>query len=202
MPANRCPKCKTEYTQSHVYCPRCGARMQSPVPQGSGKHDRQRRSPLGEWLILILIAAATIAVYNLAASSKPAPKSAQPAMIPETADSFTTALNLGNNFMDRGMYDHAIPQYERALDLDSLQPDVMVDLGACYHALGENEEAILQFNRALAQDSLHAVALFNMGVAELGMADTAATKMWWNKFLKVAGDMPQADMVRRQLQEL
>ncbi len=100
------------------------------------------------------------------------------------------------------MYDHAIPQYERALNLDSLQPDIMVDLGACYHALGENEEAVLQFNRALAQDSLHAVALFNMGVAELGMADTTAAKMWWNKFLKVAGDMPQADMVRRQLQEL
>jgi tetratricopeptide (TPR) repeat protein len=202
MAVNKCPKCKTEYAQSHAYCPRCGARMQDNAPKASTKPDRSRRSPLGEWLILILIAVVTVAVYNIAASSKTVPQSAQPTMVPETADSFTTAVNLGNNFMDRGMYDHAIPQYERALGLDSLQPDIMVDLGACYHALGENEEAILQFNRALAQDSLHAVALFNMGVAQLSSADTTAARMYWNRFLKVAGDMPQADMVRRQLQEL
>jgi len=202
MAVNRCPKCKTEYAQIHAYCPHCGAKMQGSAPKASSKPSRSRRSPLGEWLILILIAAATVFVYNLAASTKQAPKPSQSAMIPETADSFTTAVNLGNNFMDRGMYDHAIPQYERALDLDSLQPDIMVDLGACYHALGENEEAIFQFNRALAQDSLHVVALFNLGVAELSVADTSAAKTYWNRFLRVAGDMPQADMVRRQLQEL
>jgi tetratricopeptide (TPR) repeat protein len=202
MAVNRCPKCKTEYAQSHAFCPRCGTRMEEISPKAISKPRRTRRSPLGEWLILILIAAATVFVYNLAASTKQAPKPSQSAMIPETTDSFTTAVNLGNNFMDRGMYDHAIPQYERALDFDSLQPDIMVDLGACYHALGENEEAIFQFDRALAQDSLHAVALFNMGVAQLSNADTTAAKMYWNRFLKVAGEMPQADMVRRQLQEL
>ncbi len=101
--------------------------------------------------------------------------------------------------MDREMYDKAIPQYEQALTMDSLQPDVMVDLGACYHALGENDKADFQFHRALAINPNHPVALFNMGVVSLSVGDTASARNWWTKYLDVATDQQQMQAVREQL---
>jgi Flp pilus assembly protein TadD len=109
---------------------------------------------------------------------------------------------MGNGLMDRGMYDHAVTQYRRALGIDSLQPDVMVDLGACYHALGEYEEADAALRGALQQQPGHRVALFNLGVVRLSMADTAGTRRWWGEFLEVSGEGPQAEAVRKRLEEL
>ncbi len=104
--------------------------------------------------------------------------------------------------MDNGQYPMAIQQYERALAIDSLHPDIMVDLGACYHGIGEDEEAVFHFKRALALEPNHLIATFNMGVVALGVADTVGAKMWWSKYLELAPNGPQAEMLRKQLQSL
>ena len=64
----------------------------------------------------------------------------------------------------------------------------MVDLGACYHAIGDNDKASFNFRRALALNPKHPVALFNMGVVSLTVGDTSAARTWWTKYLTVATD--------------
>lgn len=117
-------------------------------------------------------------------------------------NTFDEIIKSGNSFMDNGQYPMAIQQYERALAIDSLHPDIMVDLGACYHGIGEDEEAVFHFKRALALEPNHLIATFNMGVVALGVADTVGAKMWWSKYLELAPNGPQAEMLRKQLQSL
>jgi cytochrome c-type biogenesis protein CcmH/NrfG len=160
------------------------------------------RHRFGEFVFLGALIVVTLVVYNLIAWSKTSqeqPEMQIAAPTPTTAGDF---VQLGNDFMDRGLWDHAIRQYEQSLELDSRQPNVLVDLGACYHAAGDHGAALAKLHLALDQSPQHQVALFNLGVVHISRADTVAAKTAWNQFLEVAGDSPQADAVRQQLEEL
>jgi tetratricopeptide (TPR) repeat protein len=162
---------------------------------------RTERHPLLDFAILAVIGLLAVLVYNVIIRDKGDGLHAErPAELVQPRP--TDAVALGNQFMDQGLYDHAIVQYKRALTVDSLQPDVMVDLGSCYHAIGDNQEALEYIRRALQQEPEHQIAWFNLGVVQLSRADTAAAKEAWNTYLEMAGNTPQAKMIRRQLNRL
>jgi len=198
MTQTQCPKCGAPQELRHQFCPNCGfdyrqtRRAEAAVPRQSNR-DRRR-----EIIILALVVFVTAVIYNVVAALVGRDRSITPAnsaIMPVSQN----VIQVGNGFMDQGMFDKAIPQYEQALTMDSLQPDIMVDLGACYHAIGENDKADFQFRRALAINPKHPVALFNMGVVSLTVGDTAATRNWWTKYLDVATDQKQMQAVREQL---
>jgi len=181
-------------------------RVKQARPQ---KESIQRRR--WEYAAIIGVVVIVAVVYNVwvAAKKNTVPVSAPPAGT-QTRQSTTTPVGntfdeivkSGHSFMDNGQYPMAIQQYERALALDSLHPDILVDLGACYHGIGEDEEAVLQFKRALAMEPNHLIATFNMGVVALGIADTVGAKLWWGKYLELAPNSPQAETLRKQLQSM
>jgi Tfp pilus assembly protein PilF len=167
----------------------------APAARQSGKEYRR------EIIILALVIIVTAVAYNVIAPLMK-PSKPKPAVSGAAVTSFQTAVQAGNSLMDQGMYDQAIPKYEEALSLDSLHPEILVDLGACYHAIGENEKASFNFHRALALDPKHPVALFNLGVVGMTVGDTASARSWWTKYLAVATDSQQIQMVRDQLGKL
>ncbi len=194
MTQTQCPKCGAPREVRHQFCPICGfdcrqtRSAQPPVPRQSSR-DRRR-----EIIILALVVIVTAVAYNVVAALV-----GRDRPVTSAAPILQSVIQAGHGFMDREMYDKAIPQYEQALTMDSLQPDVMVDLGACYHALGENDKADFQFRRALAINPKHPVALFNMGVVSLTVGDTVSARNWWTKYLDVATDQQQMQAVREQL---
>lgn len=213
IPTDKCPRCSAQRSSDYKFCPQCGVnyeallRVKQPKPK---KESAQRRR--WEYAAVIGIVLFVAVAYNVYVAAK---KNTVPAAVPpeqqqQTLQSTTTPVGKnfdeivksGHGFMDNGQFPAAIQQYERALAIDSLQPDIMVDLGACYHAIGDDEEARFQFGRALAIEPHHAIALFNMGVVALGVADTVNAKMWWTRFLETAPDNPQAEMIRKQLQTM
>lgn len=154
------------------------------------KQLQKRHKGWFEFGILFAAAALTALTYNLAT------------VVGKGGGDFEEVVQAGHKYMDTQVYDKAIVQYRKALEIDSLKPDVMVDLGACYHALGENDKAMFQFLRALRLEPKHPVALFNMGIVELAVGDISAVKKWWNMYLEVAPNGPEAAMVREHLQKL
>lgn len=202
MTPTNCPKCGALREQRHQFCPSCGfdyrtlggdVAKATPEPKGNRRRDV---------IILAVVVVATAVIYNLVApvvgSDKPKPP-ATPADAPLILQNI---VQEGHRLMDSGQFENAIVKYQQALAIDSLQPDIMVDLGACLHAVGENARANLQFLRALAISPRHPVALFNLGVVSLTVADTAAAKKWWNRYLEVATDVEQIRQVREQLSKM
>lgn len=163
----------------------------------------------GEYVFLGALVLVTLIAYNLIAWSQKPPEEQMPAEAAAPAiepgampTDFAGKVQLGNEFMDRGLWDHAIRQYEEALALDDSHADVYVDLGACYHAQGDFETALAEIKQALEIEPDHQIAWFNLGVVQLSLVDTTAARGSWERFLEVAGDLPQADMVRQQLEKM
>lgn len=215
---NKCPRCGAARKTDDKFCPQCGVNFEAinRVKKARPEKDTARRRRW-EYVVLggvILIAAVAYNVY-VAAKKNTEPINVQQQMPPQQQQQQTlqsTNVPVGNNydeivksghgFMDNGAYPAAITQYERALQLDSLKPDIMVDLGACYHAVGNNQEAARQFFRALAQNPNHTTAMYNLGVVYMTVADTTNAKKWWGKFVEAAPNTPQAEVVRKTLQSL
>lgn len=202
----KCPRCGMAEISAHNFCPNCGAslrRVQKTEKQEQKETMRRRR---WEWAILLSIVLLTVIGYNIVRQAtlhtQPMTQTEEPPLDLSRAP-FGQIVQTGHNLMDRGLYHQAIAHYERALEIDSLHPDIIVDLGACYHFVGENEEAELQFHRALAQQPQHPIALFNMGIVRYTVGDTAGVRTWWTRFLEVAdAESPQARIVREQLEKL
>ncbi len=198
MTQTQCPKCGAPREIQHQFCPTCGfdyRHTRSAEPAVPRQSSRARRR---EFIVLAVVVIGTAVVYNVVAALVGHDRSIASATS-AAAPILQSVIQAGHGFMDQEMYDKAILQYEQALAMDSLLPDVMVDLGACYHAIGENDKADFQFRRALAINPKHPVALFNMGVVSLTVGDTASARDWWTKYLDVATDQQQMQAVREQL---
>ena len=72
----------------------------------------------------------------------------------------------GDKLMDSALYDLAAVAYERALELDRNDPNVLTDLGVCYRDLKRPKEAVGLFREAAGLDPKHAMSRLNIGVVE------------------------------------
>ncbi len=210
--SDKCPRCSAPRSSEHKFCPQCGANYEAVLRVKQARPQKEAaRSRRWEYAAIIGVIVIVAVAYNVYVAAKkntvpvntpPQQQQSLQSTVPPVGNNFDEIVQSGHGFMDNGQFPAAISQYERALAIDSLHPDIMVDLGACYHSVGDNEEATFQFRRALAIEPHHAIALFNMGVVSLGLADTAAAKMWWTKFVEVAPENPQAETIRKQLQSM
>jgi tetratricopeptide (TPR) repeat protein len=197
MTQTQCPKCGAPREKQHQFCPGCGFEYRQASHAEPAAPKQSSRARRREIVILALVVIVTAFVYNVVVALV-----GRDHPVTHEAPILQSVIQAGHGFMDQEMYDKAILQYEQALTMDSLQPDVMVDLGACYHAIGENDRADFEFRRALSINPKHPVALFNMGVVNLTIGDTASVRNWWTKYLEVATDQQQIQAVREQLSKM
>lgn len=80
----------------------------------------------------------------------------------------------GIDLQQRGLFDHAIAEYERALNLEPENIDVLVNLGAACLQKGLSDRAIKFLSTALEKDSANSLALFNIGKAFIYREDPEA----------------------------
>jgi len=73
----------------------------------------------------------------------------------------------GIEFQERGLFDHAIEQYNRALELEPENVAVMINLGAAYLQKGLSERSTQILSKVIDKDPENSLALFNMGKAFL-----------------------------------
>jgi len=86
------------------------------------------------------------------------------------------AVRLANLHHDAGMFEQAIPFYEKALELAPHDADLLTDNGICHEQLQRFDEALVLFRRAQEANANHWQSLYNIVVVagfHLGRIDEA-----------------------------
>lgn len=208
MAEKNCSGCGEPLAASARFCPACG-RPADGVRKG--------KTSLKDHVLILIVVVAAGAVYLAAqmlspeAVARPEKKPAEmgamggqmPAMnmdafIASLPKDFESLVSMGNALMDQTHYAMAVECYTRALNQHPNDPNVVVDLGACQHALGNDREAIASFMKGLSLDPAHKIAKYNLGIVYWGMGDTAQARGWWETFVK---ESPPSEM-RGQVEAL
>ncbi|HOT27693.1 MAG TPA: tetratricopeptide repeat protein [Candidatus Ozemobacteraceae bacterium] len=102
----------------------------------------------------------------------------------------------GVEYQERGMIDHAISEYSRALDLEPGNVDVLINLGAAYLQKGMPDKSTQLLTKVLADHPDNALALFNLGKAYLYKEEAAKALTVFERAMAV---LPEDLAVRRSL---
>ena len=79
-------------------------------------------------------------------------------------DNLQAWIQLGNLYFDNGFYEKAVIAYEKAVELDPRNPDVLTDIGVVYRRTSRPHKAVQFFDRAIAVDPSHETSRFNKGI--------------------------------------
>jgi cytochrome c-type biogenesis protein CcmH/NrfG len=93
--------------------------------------------------------------------------------------------------------------YQKALELDPKNVNVLVDRGVCLWASGQPEKALAEYRKAMKLDPRHPHAHMNAAVAlstDLNRPAEAAKE--FEKYLELAPNAPNADAIRQTIIEL
>ncbi|MCP4706082.1 MAG: tetratricopeptide repeat protein, partial [candidate division Zixibacteria bacterium] len=121
-------------------------------------------------------------------------------LIAELPKDYDGLIKFGNNYMDQGMYTLAIECYQRGCAIDSTNPDVLIDLGACYHAVGGGEKAIEYFEKALTLNPNHIIGHFNSGIVYRTLGNKEMAVRHWQKVVELDQETPMADSARSYIE--
>jgi len=123
-------------------------------------------------------------------------------MIANLPEDYDGLVQQGNMYMDSRVYGMAIEAYSRALAIDSGNVNVIVDLGASMHAMGDIPGALNMFKKAVKKEPDHAVAHFNLGIAYLGLDSSKQAAKSWRRYLELEPNSPLKDTVQNFIRML
>jgi lipoprotein NlpI len=85
-------------------------------------------------------------------------------------------FNRGRAYADKGQFDRAIQDFDRATAIDADYPDAFNSRGIAYSGMGQYARAIDDFDQAVRLDPNYAIAFYNRGLARqnLGRMTEAA----------------------------
>ncbi len=112
-------------------------------------------------------------------------------------------IQLGHSYFDSNQPMRAIEAYDKALEIDGNDPDVLTDQGTMYRRIGWFDKAVNNFTKANQLKPQHLNSLFNMGIVysqDLGKKEKADEA--WNRYLELNPTGPAADRVRTMLDHM
>lgn len=110
-------------------------------------------------------------------------------------------VELGHNYFDSDQPVKAVDAYNKALELDPSDPNVLTDQGVMFRRLGWYDKAAENFAKASELDPSHIQSLYNLGVVyRYDLQDFDKAKETWNKYLALNPTGPGADQVRAEME--
>ena len=110
---------------------------------------------------------------------------------------------LGNDYFDSDRPMESVEAYQKALDINSNDANVLTDQGVMFRRLGWFDRAIENFTKANKVDPKHSVSLFNLGIVyRYDLQDLPKAKAAWEQFLAVNPNGNGSDRVRQELEFL
>ncbi len=112
-------------------------------------------------------------------------------------------VQIGNAYFDTNNPMKSVEAYNKALELDPNDPNVLTDQGVMFRSLGWFDRAIENFNKANQLNPSHHQSLFNLGIVyRYDLQDFPKAKEAWTRYLAVNPSGPGADQIRREMEFL
>ncbi len=116
---------------------------------------------------------------------------------------YQALVQLGNDYFDIGEAQKSVDAYQRALAVKGDDPNVLTDMGVMYRQLKDFPKAIAAFRKAAAASPTHPQSRLNLGVVLMhDLNDIPGAIAAWEDFLRIAPNDPNAENIRRSLEEL
>jgi cytochrome c-type biogenesis protein CcmH/NrfG len=111
-------------------------------------------------------------------------------------------IMLGNDYFDTDQPQKAITAYQKALELDPSNPDILTDQGVMYQRIQWYDRAVQNFEKANQLNPKHIQSLYNLGIVyaqNMNRPDKAVEA--WSRYLAADPTNPNAPQVRIMLEE-
>lgn len=110
---------------------------------------------------------------------------------------------LGNAYFDNGQFDRAKVEYEKVVEKNPNDPNVITDLGICWRNLGNPEQAVKKFEEASRIAPSHINSRYNAGVVYYyDLKDYVKAKEAWQAYVAIAQNDPRTEEIKKILQEI
>ncbi len=126
---------------------------------------------------------------------------------PTTMDPFTAGklanehYKLGNIYLELGLNDEAIEEYNKALRFSPMLADVLTKLGIALRNKGLHEDAIIQFSKAKEINPNYGPAWVNLGVTYYSQGLTGLAIEEWEEALRRNPDLKDAKLYLRLMKK-
>jgi len=212
MNDTKCRACGSGIKLNTNYCSACGR----DLDDGS-EHSQQKKGFVCDLLLIIGFIAIFVVIFYFTGrkgdsvlenshSSDLISQTGESGNIDELIynlpDNYNELIKLGNDFMDNHRFRIAAECYRRALTIDSTNPNVICDLGACLHAMSDFKSAAEMFKKAITIDSGHAIAHLNLGIVYRSMKNHEKAKLIWEKLITLYPNKAIADTAGRYIERL
>jgi len=120
------------------------------------------------------------------------------ASLQSNPNDFDTLVKVANLYYDGQQFPEAIKYYERAVNIQPKNADVLTDYGTSFWYTGNADKAIEEFQTALKYQPGRASTLFNLGLVRWqGKNDPKGAVQAWEELLRKNPDYPD----KQKLQE-
>ena len=112
-------------------------------------------------------------------------------------------ITLGNDYFDSNQAQKSVQAYNKALELDPNNANVLTDQGVMFRALGFYDRALANFDKANKLDPKHLQSLFNTGIVyAVDLKQPAKAKAIFESLLQKDQNSDLARQSREMLQQL
>jgi tetratricopeptide (TPR) repeat protein len=132
-------------------------------------HQRTRRLPLYVFFSLALVLAALFLAYFARQQVVQGPQAGKP-----KGDPFVEAMNVGKNFYEAGNLPKALEAFQRAVELNPVHPDALLNLANAQLRSDQLDQAIQRAQQVLEIDYRSAAAHYVIGCAHLRRGENDA----------------------------
>ena len=117
-------------------------------------------------------------------------------------ENISLIIELGNNLFDVKQYQNAIPHYRKALEANSANVEVRIDLAVSYYNLQIIDTALVEIENALKLEPHHQQGLYNLGVMHYNSGNKEKAKKSWNTLIEQHDGSQAAETAKQLLQNI
>lgn len=216
-----CSNCSALNDTNAVFCAQCGSKLKPRKQSGISRKDRgQTARRMNVWIpiwIISMFAGALFVLYIFYMEPGNAPPQRTASMeastelsdelhqrlvllqnrLQQNPNDYEALSALGNMFYDIANWREASRYYELALHVVPDNANMLVDYGVALYGTGQAEQGIAQLHKALTLEPEHLNAHYNLGIIFSNLHRHTEAKEWFEKFLILSPDGPQAEKARQ-----